>query len=425
MYKIKFMSKRKNKTNTATPLNVQKAKHRNDYIALFKHWVDTLSERKVSQLIPKSEYDNIFNLRMHPVLLLNNPLNPLPKKEFEQFKKFNTQLLQCNDIDFELDNGIKLKVSFYDFFTFGLSVNHYIINLDSTRYEGAEDVKAAFAPTADGIRDQIYSFVCEYYHKILFTLTILYSTLQNYYIAYRFDFVTQLDGKISPRFFVDLSTLILNRINILVDNHHRPAYQLGDIALHEKKPFIKNIIITAQQLGLNGNQSYGVYIQSHAINRLKERLDCISEGILHRYVLVSINNLKYCKTKDGSYLFEYVLVDKKVGYFKGDIIDDKILLRTFLFLTNNNTPEGQKLHANTGILKEDKIYLAIDKLSTFMHSDISTNERLKQLFIEADCGGLFNIDKYLNFADADVKEKAIASFIEKYLKLDTLAPRMS
>ncbi len=87
------MSKRKNKANTTIPLNVQNAKHRNDYIILFKHWVDKLSEKKVSQLIPKSEYDDIFNYRMHPILIINSDFHPIPKNEFEQLKKFNSKKL--------------------------------------------------------------------------------------------------------------------------------------------------------------------------------------------------------------------------------------------------------------------------------------------------------------------------------------------
>ena len=51
-----------------------------------------------------------------------------------------------------------------------------------------------------------------------------------------------------------------------------------------------------------------------------------------------------------------------------DIIEGKIVIRTFLFVTNNGTPEGKKLAQITGLQKLDKKYLALDKLSTFMTS---------------------------------------------------------
>lgn len=96
-----------------------------------------------------------------------------------------------------------------------------------------------------------------------------------------------------------------------------------------------------------------------------------------------------------------------------DIIDEKIVLRTFLFLTNNGTPEGEKLHEHTGIMKEDKMYLTIDKFSSFIHSDIKYNDHIKDIFIKAGCQSLFEVDKEVYLANGE--EKALANLIENYL----------
>ncbi len=277
----------------------------------------------------------------------------------------------------------------------------------------------AYEPTSEGINNHLYKFIMESYHKILFVLTTVYSSLQNYSIAYRFDFVPQFNGKINPRFCLYLSALKFKKISLTIDNQSRPAYQLGVAVHHEKNPFLNYISIKAEQLGLSGDQNYSIYLQSHAINRLKERLDCVNEGILYSFILKSFNNLNYYKASDGNYLFEYSLNNEKVGYLKGELVEDKILIRTFLFLTNNGTPEGEKLHQNIGILKEDKKYLAIDKLSTFIHSDLNDNIRLKKLFIDSGCESLFNVDKNMGFLDDEIEDKTIADFIEKYLKIGT------
>jgi hypothetical protein len=72
-----------------------------------------------------------------------------------------------------------------------------------------------------------------------------------------------------------------------------------------------------------------------------------------------------------------------------------------------------------GLMKEDINYLDIDKLSTFVLSDIANNEHVKQLFVEAGCESLFKIDReyYLSAEGKPVTSKA--ELIAKYLQLNT------
>jgi hypothetical protein len=131
----------------------------------------------------------------------------------------------------------------------------------------------------------------------------------------------------------------------------------------------------------------------------------------------SFKNLKYCKDTNGNYLFEFAINNYKVGYFRGDIVEDKIILRTFLFLINNGTPEYKKLHATTGLKKEDTIYLAINKLSAFINSDLASNERAKEIFVNAGCESLFGVDKNIMYVEEGTKVKTNAELILKYLKI--------
>jgi hypothetical protein len=163
-----------------------------------------------------------------------------------------------------------------------------------------------------------------------------------------------------------------------------------------------------------------VYIQSHALNRLAERLDGVEPGVLHFNIYNSLNDLKVRKSRKGVFMIEYGIFGKKAGYFLGEVVDGKIVLKTFLFLTNTGTPEADKLKAATGLMKEDIIYLAIDKLSTFIYSDIAGNDRIKQLFIDAGCESLFKIEKGHFVARGDSTITAKAEMIAKYLQVDTL-----
>ena len=74
-----------------------------------------------------------------------------------------------------------------------------------------------------------------------------------------------------------------------------------------------------------------------------------------------------------------------------NFIEGVIVVRTFLFVTNNGTPEGQLLEKNTGLQKLDKKYLAIDKLSTFMTSDLDKNEEVLRIFKASGCQCLLDL----------------------------------
>jgi len=133
-----------------------------------------------------------------------------------------------------------------------------------------------------------------------------------------------------------------------------------------------------------------VYIQSHAINRLFERIDCFWIGAVYFNLYFSLASPKIEYDINKTLLIEFRIFNVKAGYFRADIVDGIILIRTFLFVTNNGTPEGMLLESNTGLQKLDKKYLAIDKLSTFVNSDLDKNEEVQQLFINSGCQCLFN-----------------------------------
>ena len=99
---------------------------------------------------------------------------------------------------------------------------------------------------------------------------------------------------------------------------------------------------------------------------------------------------KFKPLTKGNALIEFKMSHCKVGYLKVALAEGALLVQTFLFLTNNGTPEGEKLNHLLGMQKADKKYWEIDKLSTFLESDLEENEELKQLFIRAGCKSLFD-----------------------------------
>lgn len=83
----------------------------------------------------------------------------------------------------------------------------------------------------------------------------------------------------------------------------------------------------------------------------------------------------------GSLLIPFSIYQERAGYFTGEIVDGKLILTTFLFLTNNNTPEGEEIYKQYELTRIDKDYLSINKLSSFVASDIAQNPEARNFLL--------------------------------------------
>ncbi len=207
---------------------------------------------------------------------------------------------------------------------------------------------------------------------------------------------------------------------IVVDNESRMAMRMtfgfGNVGA-------KDLLIKAETLGIEspfGSMELPVYIQNHALKRMNERLGqlYITDAMLE--ICFALQAAKFVVVKKGHALLEFKLSNCKVGYFKIVLTEGVLLIQTFLFLTNNGTPEGDKLNELLGMQKADKKYWEIDKLTTFLASDIEENETLKQIFINAGCKSLFDYKRAPKLSDKDKQQQLqiglasmLAGFVQK------------
>jgi hypothetical protein len=184
-----------------------------------------------------------------------------------------------------------------------------------------------------------------------------------------------------------------------IDGHKRPAFQLGNPSASEPLEWV------SLNRGLFGKYYKGnkdeldVYIQSHALRRLRERLDLLDQEAINYALWENTCNIESFVIYRGYLLLPFQIFDVKIGYLAAKIIDDKLLFRTFLFITHTSTPEGDRLKELTGLAKEDMSYWRIDRLSTFVKLDEEKYPELLMLFKEAGMEDLlqlktkdFNID---------------------------------
>jgi hypothetical protein len=179
-----------------------------------------------------------------------------------------------------------------------------------------------------------------------------------------------------------------------------------------------------------GFKTYGeellmpLYVTEHALNRLEERTD---ETRLKGYIQSNIlsafaDNYKkpnLIKLRDHKMMLEFKLFDFKIGYLVISVLEGVILVRTFLMMTSTATPEGKILHEQLGLQKLDNKYLGIDKLHTFLNSDILENEDICELFIKAGCESLIDLCKMLKTSwqlEKNEEKIKLASQMRDYLK---------
>jgi hypothetical protein len=169
-----------------------------------------------------------------------------------------------------------------------------------------------------------------------------------------------------------------------------------------------------------------VYIQQHAVERLMERTCCPFPHWIYDYLVDALLKPTVIRMQENRYLIEYRMVGIKIGYFLTTLVNGELLIRTFLFITHNGTPEGRKLEASTGLQKEDRKYLSIDNIRALANSDIEQNVTMHKLFLQAGLGSLLELCKRVREKDKDFlwliseseNKTSLSRLIIEYMKSD-------
>lgn len=203
--------------------------------------------------------------------------------------------------------------------------------------------------------------------------------------------VKSLDDSMTRKFKISYEVAPIKRRPVLIEGIRRPSFRF-EVTNEEGK--LTALSIPREKFGLAGSRSIGVYLQSHAIKRLAERIDILPVGITLGMCFEGLReNPTIHAVNAHKYLIEVVVSDIKLGYFVAKPVENIILIKTFLFVTNSTTPEGDMLDQLTGLHKLDKQYLGIDKLSTFMALKTDGSKELVDIFESANLGHLLTMQK--------------------------------
>lgn len=203
--------------------------------------------------------------------------------------------------------------------------------------------------------------------------------------------VKSFNDSMTRKFRISYEVVPIKRRPVLIEGTRRPCFRF-EVTNEEGK--LTALSMPREKFGLPGSRSIGVYLQSHAIKRLAERIDILPVGITLGMCFEGLRqNPTIHAVNARKYLIEVVVSDIKLGYFVAKPVENIILIKTFLFVTNSTTPEGDMLDKLTGLQKLDKQYLGIDKLSTFMALKTDDSKELTAIFESANLGHLLTMQK--------------------------------
>jgi hypothetical protein len=174
-----------------------------------------------------------------------------------------------------------------------------------------------------------------------------------------------------------------------------------------------------------------IYIQSHALQRFKERTDIMNSRERNMIIFTAMaaqrvvkfegNNLIACdiidpaglNAPDGKIDDKYIF---PIGYFTTLIKDDSLYILTFLPITGSNTHEGDKLQRILQLTVDDIKYLGMDKLSFFFIIDFDRIPVLKNALIQSGIWRTMGLltEKFRDLQDINEKMTLfVKDFFEK------------
>ena len=193
-----------------------------------------------------------------------------------------------------------------------------------------------------------------------------------------------LRGKYVQQFVLHMTRP--EQTTIVVDGAARPAFRC---CLMDCPDGLKPLSFSSKELGLAGEErQYPVYIQAHVLEQLKRRIPKPS----NMFFMMSLQHPKITRRPDDCFLVEYRHGFHKLGYFVGVRLADRVLLKTFLFLTMQGTPESDLLYHQLRLTRRDIEHMELDNLSAFTDTDLRDDPAIVKLFKECGCGHLLTED---------------------------------
>jgi hypothetical protein len=410
------MTRKKRRNNQASKQEIRH--HRNVFLKKMQHIMALVGDASAFNLLNKNDRGQLFYCRIRPYKIIapHTKEHAVSRKILKAMNHNLTMLLQEKTVTFGREN---IQLSIYDFSVYVESLHLFWSNVPKNSPEIAKQFQACFPVFEEDNFEETRVGVLEEVRNAINLAVWFFSDITRYIMHASPEKLKKPTSPFDTAVYFNNYILAEKQAEtevLKIDGHNRIVYRL----YRDNGESFVPLTITPAKLGIDGVMQkfpLQVFIQQHAFIRIGERLGIFYAVYNYLPVVYAVFTQDPVPAENKySCLFPVTLGRIKVGYLKGDILGDKLVIRTFLFLTNNGTPEGKKLQELIGLQKADKKYLGIDKMSAFIYSDIKEDKKLRNLFREADCGDLFRLNKNL-LNDANENKVTSAKLLTQYLGL--------
>ena len=337
-------------------------------------------DRNILDCFTKRQRRSMFAIIMEKPRVRVKTGHKVPKAHVKFVHQLILDYINSNAIECE---GIILP--YMDFFTHGvifwLQINVLHRKLDTLpekQQEVVTQIMASFNEEALFPRE-IGNIV---FYLRLVALHISKITFRRYGLHWDFD---NIPGGVNMGIVITANAHDAEKIYFEHKNKRRLAYRLGEGECGEPESWT-TIPFKLIYPEINSDKKLNIYIQSHAFNRMQERLDNLGASGRNMFLMTSLIIRQDVKqAPDKSRLIAcYSSEDKLIGYFPFIIQDDNLFILTFLPLASPQTPEGKLFTEKLSLSVKDMDYLGMDKLSFYTAIDFEQIPVLRDALIE--CG---------------------------------------
>ncbi|MBI5090936.1 MAG: hypothetical protein HZB26_00665 [Candidatus Hydrogenedentes bacterium] len=218
----------------------------------------------------------------------------------------------------------------------------------------------------------------------------------------------------SPVIIVRIERLAPETERITIDGKVRPCVRCYDGFGRVEKP--EPLEWPSSIFGIKDRtESLPVYIQEHALTRLCERFR-IDQPIVADFVLgLAVRALltpEVIRNPNGEYLVKVGADETIPGYFAASLVEEKVVLRTFLSPTMQGTPEAELLRQKLGLKREDIEYLHLDDPWTLLYGDLREDKDVASILKECGLGGFIELSQALKGSGP---ERNVANTLKNYI----------
>ncbi|MFA8434992.1 MAG: hypothetical protein ACEPOZ_10795 [Marinifilaceae bacterium] len=359
------------------------------------------------RLLTQKEKGNIYEGRVHLMQPKADSSENLPPDVLKFFIRYCTINRTVEDIVFVPGQE---RISFLDLLTVD-AFKEYVEGISNA--ERKKELETGFAGLLAAFEEfgDPFAPLCRYYNKLLAYGNWCFRTMYGFVAGIK----CRNESVLGIYHYIHIKSFEPRVSMVNIGGKKRPVFQIGWPWLNEGVDWV---FLETSRLGTlykGKKKKLPICIQTHAVNRFLGRNRPVPFNVCNYAMMLCFMNEESFLIYNNRLLFEFYLNGVKTGYFLGDLIGNKVIIRTFLFITNHDTPEGNKLEELSGLTKEDISFWNIDWLKPFMDNRLEEDHKLRKLFEEVGISDLFTLKDKLNLdkLSKTFKWEALQDYIQK------------